>query len=294
MDWLQLVCNAVVAGSVYLLLGIGFALTYNVCKFFNFAHGIIFTTGAYLAFTFHVWAGLPLFVTLVLAIAATTIVGCLAELVFYRPLRGRGASPLIFLLASLGIYVLLQNAISMVFGNDTKQLRSVEIHEGINVLGGRITGVQLVTILITIALMTAVALLLRKTKLGRAVRAVADDPQLASVSGIESNRTILWTFALSSAVAGVAGILVALDVNMTPTMGMNPLMLGVVAVIIGGARSISGIALAALLLAVTQHMTVWIFGSAWQDGVAFFVLLAFLMFRPHGFGRVQVRKATVK
>ena len=279
---MQFIINILLAGSTTVLVAVGFALVYGVVRFFHFAHGIIFTAGAYLAFVFHAWAGLPLIAAVVMAGVGAAIIGCVIEIAVYRPLRGKGASPLILLLASLGVYVVLQNLISIVCGDDTKQLRSSEIREAINILGARITWVQLAMIAVAAVLVATLVLLVRKTKLGQAMRAVADDPQLASVSGIESDRIILWTFAISSALAGMAGILVALDVDMTPTMGMNPLMLGVVAVIVGGVRSIPGIVLAALLLACAQQATVWVFGSAWQDAVAFLVLLVFLLFRPQG------------
>jgi branched-chain amino acid transport system permease protein len=125
------------------------------------------------------------------------------------------------------------------------------------------------------------------------MRAVANDSELASLSGIDSDRVILWAFAIGSALAGVAGILIALDVDMTPTMGMDALMIGVVAVIIGGANSIPGIALGALLLGLAQQFGVWYISSQWQDAIAFVILLVFLLFRPQGFMGRKVKKASV-
>jgi branched-chain amino acid transport system permease protein len=290
---MQIGANSLVAASTILLVAVSFALAFGLVRFFHFAHGIVFTSGAYLTFAFHVWTRLPLTVAVVLAVVGAATIGCTIEIGIYRPLRGRDASPLVLLLASLGVYVVLQNVVSAFFGDDTKQLHSQELPEAINVLGARITFVQSAMIAVTVVLVTALALLVQKTKLGRAMRAVADDPQLASVSGIEANRVILWTIAISSALAGLAGILVAQDVDMTPTMGMNPLMLGVVAVIVGGVRSFSGIMLAALLLACAQQATVWVFGSAWQDAVAFLVLLVFLLVRPQGFSVKGILKTTV-
>jgi branched-chain amino acid transport system permease protein len=279
---MQIAANALVTANTILLVAVGFALIFGIVRFFHFAHGIVFTAGAYLAFVFHSWAGLPLIAAVIMAVVGAAVIGCAIEIAVYRPLRRKAASPLILLLASLGVYVVLQNLISIVCGDDTKQLRSSEIPEAINILGARITWVQSAMIAVTAVLVATLALLVRKTKLGQAMRAVADDPQLASVSGIESDRVVVWTLAISSALAAVAGILVALDVDMTPTMGMNPLMLGVVAVIVGGVRGIPGIVLAALLLACAQQATVWVFGSAWQDAVAFLVLLVFLLVRPQG------------
>ncbi len=285
---MQISVNILIAASTIFLMALGFSLIYTVTRFFHFAHAILFTAGAYFAFVFNVWMGFPLALAILLAVAVTALGGCLLELSIYRPLRRQGGSPLVLLIASLGTYIALQNVISLIFGDDTKSLRSNVVREGFNILGARITAVQLVTVLASVGLMVLVLLLLKKTELGKAMRAVASDAELACLSGIESRRVILWTFAIGSALAGVAGILVALDVDMTPTMGMMPLMLGIVALYIGGVGSLPGIAVGALLLATAQQVAVWYIGSAWQDPVAFFLLLLFLLFRPVGiFGRPE-------
>ena len=290
--WQQLIVNGLISASVYLLVAVGFVLIYWVSRFFHFAHGVVFTAGAYFTFLCKMWFGLPLFLSLVLAIGLCALLGCSMEVSVYRPLRRKATSPLILLLASLGIYIVLQNVISMIFGDDTKAIRSGVVKEGINLLGARITPIQILIICVSLVLVVAVALFLKRTKIGKAMRAVANDPQLASVSGIDTDRVILWTFAVGSALAGVAGILVALDVDMTPTMGMKALMMGVVAVIIGGVGSIPGVAFGALLLGMAQHFGVWYISSQWQDAIAFVILLAFLLFRPEGFMGKRVKKAT--
>lgn len=285
---MQILINILVAASTIFLMALGFSLIYTVTRFFHFAHAILFTASAYFTFAFSRWMDLPLALAILLAVTTTAIAGCLIELSIYRPLRRRNGSPLVLLIASLGTYIALQNVISLIFGDDTKTLRSSVVQEGYNIFGARITAIQLVTVLASVGLMVLISLLLKKTDLGKAMRAVASDVELASLSGIESHRIILWTFVIGSALAGVAGILVALDVDMTPTMGMMPLMLGIVALYIGGVGSLPGIAIGSLLLATAQQVAVWYIGSVWQDPVAFFLLLLFLLFRPVGiFGRPE-------
>lgn len=291
--WQQLIINGLISAAAYLLVGIGLVLIYRVSRFFHFAHGIVFTAGAYSTFFFKAWLGFPLFFSLSLGITLSTLLGLLMEISIYRPLRRKGGSSLILLLSSLGIYLVLQNIISLIFGDDTKIIRSKMVKEGIEILGARITAIQILTICVSVILVVAMAFLLKKTKIGRAMRAVANDPELASVSGIESDRVILWTFAMGSALAALAGILVALDIDMTPTMGMRALMMGVVAFIIGGVDSVPGVALGALLLGMAQHLGVWKISSQWQDAIAFLILLGFLLFRPKGFLGKKVRRATV-
>ncbi len=290
---MQLFINILIQFSIYFLLAVSFAIIYRTVKFFHFAHGVIFTVGAYLVFLLSAWLKTPLVLSIFGSIMITVLLGCLMELSIYRPFRKRGSPELVLLLASLGIYIFLQNIISMAFGDSTRTIRIGVVKEGINVLGGRITPIQIVTICVSVVLVVALSVFLKKTKTGKSMRAVASDPELASISGIASDKIILSTFAIGSGLAGLAGILVALDVDMTPTMGMPVLMMGVVAMIIGGVDSIPGIALGALLLATAQQLCTWYIGSQWQDAIAFVILVLFLLFKPEGFFGKKIRSATV-
>ncbi len=291
--FLQLFINAICAACVYMLVAFGFGLIYATARFFHFAHAVVFTSGAYFTYLLSVQVGLPLLASIPMAVALTVLLGCLLEFCIYRPLRHRGSSPLVLLLASFGIYIVLQNTISMAFGDDTKSLEIGVVEQGLLVFGARVTLVQVTIIVVSIALLATLWGFMRATRTGLAMRAVASDPGLARLTGIDSDRVILWAIAAGSGLAGIAGILVALDVNMTPTMGVNVLMMGIVAVIIGGIDSIPGVALGALLLGMAQHLGTWRIGSQWQDAIAFVILLAFLLFRPEGFMGKRVRKATV-
>ena len=265
-------------------------LIFHVCRFFHFAHAVVFTSGAYFMYLFKVWLGFPFLFAIPLAILSCSFLGCLIDITVYRPLRLIKTVPMVLLLASLGLYILLQNTISVVFGDDTKSVRNWEVKEGLNILGARITPVQILIIASSIIITIALAVYLKKSKMGKAMRAVASDPELSNVSGIDSNRVILWSFAIGSGLAAIAGILVCLDVDMTPTMGLNALLMGVVAVIIGGSRRIWGVVLGALLLGFAQHFGVLMISSQWQDAIAFIILLIFLVFKPEGFTGKKLRK----
>lgn len=275
------------------MMGMSFFVIFHTCRFFHFAHGIVYTSGAYFTLVFMVFCGFPLALSIFFSVILCALFGCLMDLYIYRPLRRRNASPLTLLLASLGIYVAVQNLISMIFGEEIRGLRSAPVKEGLTVWGVRVTDIQIVTMCACAALVICLIVILRKTRIGRAMRAVANDSELATVCGIKSNRVILCSFALGSALGGAAGILVALDVDMTPTMGMYPLMMGVVAVIISGARSVPGVVLGAFLLGMAQHLGVWRISTQWQDAIAFVILLIFLVVRPQGFLGKKVKKATV-
>lgn len=289
----QVIANILIAASAYILFALSFVVIYRTARFFNFAHGVVFTAGAYFVLLLKTWLGFPFLYSIPLSIFMSMVLGSSIEIVVYRPLRNRRTSELVMLLASLGTYMLLQNIISIAVGDETKSIREGIVQKGLNILGASITPIQIVTICLSIVVLITVSTFLKRTKIGSAMRAVGSDPELARMAGIDSNTTILWAFAIGSSVAGLTGILVALDVDMTPTMGMHALMMGVVVVIIGGVNSTSGIALGALLLGMAQHFGAWFIGSQWQDAIAFVILVLFLLFKPEGFFGKKIRSATV-
>jgi len=289
----QIIINIIIAFSIFNLAALSFSLIYQTTRFFHFAHAVVFTFGAYFTFLFSQLIGWSLVSAILTAIVAACLIGCMAEWFIYRPLRKKESSSIVLLLASLGIYIVLQNLISLFFGDETKSIRTWEVREGIEIAGAYVTPVQIVIIATSIAIVILVSGYLMLAKTGKAMRAVASDSELSNLSGIKSDRIILISFAIGSALAGIAGILVALDVDMTPTMGMNMLLMGVVAMIIGGVGSIWGIVLGSLLLATAQNLAVWYISSQWMDAVAFGILLLFLLFKPEGFMGKKARKAVV-
>jgi branched-chain amino acid transport system permease protein len=291
--FIQLILNTTLAASIYTLVAVGFSLIYSTTRFFHFAHGAIYTLGPYFTYLFAFRLGLDLKGSICLAIIASMIVGVLTDFVVYRPLRRKGATALLLLLSSLGIYVIFQNMISLSFGDETRSLRSGIVSEGLDFFGARITPVQVMIILASILLLISSWLLLKFTRVGVALRAVASDPELARVSGIDADRTILIAFAIGSGLAAVAAILISLDIDMTPTMGMNALFMGLIAVIIGGVGSIPGAALGGVLLAFAQNFGIWKISSRWQDAIAFIILVLFLFCRPHGFFGKKIKKVEV-
>lgn len=289
----QLLINSVIAGSIYTLIALGFSLIYSTTRFFHFAHAAVYTSCPYFGYLFYSLLGLPFAPALSLAVMSSVVLGLSIEIIVYKPMRSRGATPLVLLLSSLGIYIVLQNLISMAFGDDTKTLRSGVVTEGIEFIGARITPIQISIIVISFLLLIGCWALMKFTKTGTAMRAVASDPELALITGIDTDRTVLFAFLLGSLLAAIAGLLISFDVDMTPTMGMNALMMGVVAVIVGGVGSIPGAALGGFLIAFAQNFGVWKISSQWQDAIAFLVLLVFLIFRPYGFLGKKIRKAEV-
>lgn len=282
----QLALNGIIIGSVYALVALGFTIIYGTVRFFHFAHGAVYASGAYLAWLAVMQLGMPVIPGVVLACLLTGALGVLIDFAVYRPLRAHKSPNLVFLLASFGIFVFLNNALQLAFGADIKSLRTGPVVEGHHVLGAVITDIQ-ITILIT-CLILALALLLfvKVTRLGKAIRAVADDPVAASIVGIHSERIIQTSFFLGSMLAGAAGILVSLETNIEPMMGMDAIIKGIIAAVIGGIGSIPGALVGGLFIGLAENLGVWNISAGWKDAIAFAILVVFLLFRPSGiFGR---------
>ena len=290
---IQALVNILIIGSLYTLVGISFGLIFMPTGFFHFAHGAIYTLGAYMTLAAFVWLGFPLPIAALFGVLFCGLVGLTIDSLIYRKFRRRKASPLILLLASLGLYIVIQNLISLSFGDYIQSFRIGPVKESLNIFGARISVVQILILVTNLLLTVLITVILARTKVGKTIRAVANDPILASVSGINTDRVISLSCILGSVIAGCAGILFALDYDITPTMGLNVLMMGIIAVIIGGINSIPGIALGAFLLALAQNFGALVIGSKWQDAIAFLVLIIFLLFKPEGFFGKKVKSATV-
>lgn len=285
----QLIANGIIAASVYILVGLAFLVSYSTTRFFDFAYGILFALAAYCTYFLVHFTGLPILISSLLATVTCIVVAIAVQILVYRPLKRKCASPLVLLLVSLGIYVLLQNCVSLAFGDDTKTIRPGSIDQGINLLGATLTRIQMDTISIAAVASCLLAVFLMWTRLGTSMRAVASDPELASVSGVSPNRVVLSATAISSALVGIAGILTALDVDMVPTMGLRALVMGIVAYVVGGVGSVAGVVLGGLLLGTSQHLGLWRIGSQWQDAIAFVILITFLLLKPKGFLGKQIK-----
>ncbi len=290
---IQLFLNSIITFSLIICLGISFNIIFSPNHFFHFAHGAMFMLGAYFLYLLMVILRLPFAVAIIFSVVLVALLGVANNQYIYKPIRRIGGTPLILLIASLGVYTVLQNLVSLFFGDDTKSVRSGVVKEGLDVLGARITPVQIVIIISGIVLAVLTWALLKYTKIGKASRAVANNPTLSEIYGINKEKIYNFVFAYGSALAAIAGILSALDTDMTPTMGFRPLMMGVIAMIIGGVGSIPGIVLGALLLGFAQNLAAWYLPSQWQDSIAFAIMLVFLLFRPQGFFGKPLRKAEV-
>ncbi len=289
----QLIINIINTTFILINVSVSFTFIYYSTKFFNLFHATIITISAYFVFLFSIQLNLNLYVSIVLSILLSSLIGILSNAFLFKPLRIRNADPFLIMIASLGLYLVFQNIISLIWGDATKSIRPGEIKIGNEIFGAYITNVQIITIIVILILFLGTILFLNKSNLGKQMRAVSSNNDLSIIFGINSNKVILWSFGLGSALAAVAGILVAFDTDMTPTMGFNLLLYGIVAMIIGGVGSFWGLVGGAFLLATAQNLGAYYFDSKWLDAIAYIILILFLIWKPLGFSGKQLKKIEI-
>jgi len=218
------------------------------------------------------------------------ILGVLIDRTVYSPLRRKNASNLIFLLASFGVFVFLQNLIQMLYGAQILSLRTGPVTEGYHVFSAVITPIQITILAVSVALMVVLWLFIMKTKLGKAMRAVSDDPIGANVVGINPEKTISLSFLIGSALAGAAGVLIALETNIEPTMGFSAILKGIIASIVGGIGNIPGAMFGGFFLGIAENLGIAWIPSGWKDAISFGILIVFLLVRPRGILGIRTEK----
>jgi branched-chain amino acid transport system permease protein len=291
----QLMLNDIIAGTIYTLVALGFAAIYRTVRFFHFAHDVVYASGAYLAYsvlriTFRESNSFTVLILAVLGgILGAGILGILIDRLVYKPLRKKKAPNLVFLFASFGVFIFIQNLIQLIFGAQILSIRTGQAKEGHHILGAVITNIQILILIVSVLLCAALWLYIKKAKLGKAMRAVADDPLAASVVGINPEKITLVAFAIGSMLAGAAGILVSLETNIEPTMGMNAILKGIIASIIGGIGSIPGAMFGGLFLGLAENLGIWKISAGWKDCIAFVILIVFLLLRPSGIMGVKTQ-----
>ena len=288
----QTTINIIVTASSYVLVGVSFYITFSVARFYHFTHGAFFTLGAYIAYSLANLAGLPLFPAIIFTAGTLGLTAMITDKLIYRRIRQFSRGHLIPLLASLGIYTVVQNIISICYNDSAIILPGAQDWGVVDVASGRITIAQIVQVVLAIAAVASSWLILKRTSIGQMMRAVGQDRELSLALGIPVERMINFSFGMGYGMAAIAGVAAAANVDLTPTMGMRPMMMGMVAMIIGGS-TLGGTVVGAVLLAAAQHIGVIWLPTQWQESIAFFILLVFLIIKPLCFFGEKPKKITI-
>lgn len=294
MDFVTQLFNGLQLGSIYALVALGYTMVYGIAKLINFAHGDIIMVGGYtvfLAIQLPLFkAGLPLWLAIIPAILVCTILGVVIERVAYKPLRN--SSRISLLITTIGVSLFLQNFFVKIFTSSAKPIPAIFPQFSINFGGVHLSFATIITISTTIVLTYVLSLFVNKTKHGKAMLAVSEDYGAAELVGINVNQVMTLTFAIGSALAGVASVLyVASYPQIQPFMGS---MLGIkafTAAVLGGIGSIPGAVVGGLILGIIEVLTRAYLSSAYADAIVFVVLIVVLLVQPNGlFGKLEKEK----
>lgn len=282
MSFLTYLINGLSLGSVYALIALGYSMVYGIARMLNFAHGDIIMIGAYTAFSVVAAAGMPAPLGILSAVLACTILGVLIERLAYRPLRF--APGLAVLITAIGVSYFLQNAAQNIWGADSKFFPQNFFPTGVIRLGAfQISCLSLITIAVCMAIMLSVLFFIYHTRTGRAMRACSEDKGAAALMGINVNRMISLTFAIGSALAGIAAVLLASTYpSISPTMGSMPGIKAFTAAVLGGIGSIPGAFVGGLVLGVIEILAKAYISQQLADAIVFGVLIVILLLKPTG------------
>jgi branched-chain amino acid transport system permease protein len=286
-DVAQTGLNGLSLGAIYALGAVGLTLVYGILKLVNFAHGDFLTFGAYMAYLVNVTWGAPLVVAVFWAMATTALLGILFERLLWGPMRAKHAGFLQLILMSIGLAFVLRAVVQWFWSTEIRIL-NVDTTSTVELLGLRIGRTELIVVIVGLVVLVAVGLMLRYTLLGKRMRALSDDLDLAETAGIDTRRVILYTWVFAGTLAGLAGVLAGAITSLYPELGFELLLPIFAAVILGGIGDAFGALAAGVVLGVMTEWSTLLIDARWKTAVGFLVLVVVLVIRPQGiFGRAK-------
>ena len=276
----QLLVNGIIAGSIYALFAVGLTMVYGVFRFINFAHGELIAWGAYLALFFtRSPFSLPINFAVLPALVITALLGLAQDRFVFEPLRQGNRISL--LIASIGLSYFMRNAIRLIWGSDL-QTYGLKLTRGIDLAGLSITSAQIAMVAAAILFLAVLYVLLTHTLLGKSLRAVADNMTLAEIMGVSIKKVRVTVWVLASLFSAVGGILLAVDTNLEPMMGLTNLIKAFAAVLLGGAGNVWGALLGGLIIGIAENISVAFISPGYKDFISFALIILMLLFRPRG------------
>ncbi|MBP3886314.1 MAG: branched-chain amino acid ABC transporter permease [Cellulosilyticum sp.] len=290
MGFIEQLINGLNLGSIYALMALGYTMVYGIAKMLNFAHGDIIMVGAYTLSIVMTNLGMPPVIAILASVVVCSVLGVTIEKIAYKPLRN--ASPLAVLITAIGVSYFLQSVALLIFGSNKRKVESAITMNGIKLGPLELTGESVVTLGVTLIIMIALTLFIKKTKLGKAMLAVSEDKGAAQLMGINVNQTISITFAIGSALAAVAGVLFVSSYGFVgPYTGSLPGIKAFVAAVLGGIGSIPGAMLGGILLGIIESLSKAYISTNLSDAIVFGVLIVVLLVKPSGLlGKVRMEK----
>jgi branched-chain amino acid transport system permease protein len=283
----QLLVNGLIAGAIYALAASGFSLVYYVIKFLNFAHGGIITFGAYFTFMFISMLGFSFLASVFFSILLCIALMMVLNFLVFRQLRERKSTNIVTMISSLSLLIFLSALALALFGSSTKK---IEFTSKIFDLGTfTMTSLQLIIILCSMSLFVLLWFIMKKTRIGKAMRALSDNKDVSRIVGINPEKVYNYVFIISAVLGAVSGILIGMEQNIYPRMGILLIVKGFISSVIGGITSVPGAIVGGFLIGIVENIAVWFIPSGYRDVVSFAILLIFLIFRPRGIMGAKMR-----
>ncbi|NDV26891.1 branched-chain amino acid ABC transporter permease [Desulfovibrio sp. JC010] len=289
---MQFYLNLLYTFSIVYLGAISFWIVYRPSNILHYAHGASFVLGGYFLSSLYLGLGLPLFMSLLLSLLAVALIGSSFYSFFYKPLLSYDNN-LSLLVCSLGLYIAIVACVAIFYGSGTTHLDETTTVVGIEVLGGYISSVQVISVCIAFFVLLLLKIFMSYSPYGLYFRAVADDSILSYIYGLPREKVIVTAYAFGSGLAGLVGILVGFDSGMRPTMGFSSLLYSVVAMIVGGGYSAGGVLCGAVLVSLLHNLVGFYFDTKWIDTATFFLLVCFLIAKPKGVFGVTLKKVEI-
>lgn len=280
LQLVQLSVNGVAVGCIIALAAVGLTLTYGILRLSNFAHGDFMTLGAYLTLLGRS-LGINLWLSMLLSMVGTVVIVLLGEKVLWSPMRERRASPTTLIIISIGLALFLRNAIILIWGSNN-QTYGLPVAPAVDFGGIRVAYYRLVVVAMAILVMVGLHYLLQNTKIGKAMRAVSDDLDLARVSGIDVDRVIFWTWVIAGGLTALSGSMLGLVEAVRPNMGWFLILPMFASVILGGIGNPYGAIAGALVIGVAQETSTFFLPIAYKLAIALGIMILVLLFRPQG------------
>ena len=290
MEFLSYLISGISLGSVYAIIALGYTMVYGIAKMLNFAHGDVIMVGGYISFIATTNWGLNTWLSLLIAMAVCTVLGIVIEGLAYKPLRN--ATSLAVLITAIGVSYLLQNSALLIWGANPKSYTPITDGQ-LELFGGqlKISYVTIITVAACIVIAVALTLFTSKTKMGKAMRACSEDKNAARLMGINVNKTISLTFAIGSALAAVAGVLLcSFSPSLMPTTGSMPGIKAFTAAVFGGIGSLPGAMLGGIMLGLIEQFSKTYISTLWADAIVFGVLVVVLIVKPTGLLGKEIRE----
>lgn len=280
MDTAQLLFNGLAIGSIIALAAVGLTLTYGILRLSNFAHGDFMTLGAYFAWLANI-SGVNIWLSMILGVIGTIIAMLISEYLLWKPMRDRRATSTTLIIISIGLALFLRNGIILIWGSGN-QAYNLPVVQALEIAGIKVEYYRVLVIIFAIMAIIALHLLLQKTKVGKAMRAVADNIDLARVSGINVEQVIIWAWIITATLTAFAGGMYGLVTGLRPNMGWFLILPMFASVILGGIGNPYGAIAGALIIGIAQELSVPYLGSDYKLGVALLIMVIILLVRPQG------------